>query len=110
MYRDLATKRNRIVVKPIEQTEQMYGNIIIADMGKERPEMGEVIAVGPGRMSEYGKFVPVNVNVGDIVLLPKIGTIRVEFDGCSYYRHNAMRDYSSRVSVLQITGVTGKGI
>ena len=76
---------DRLVVKPIEQTEQMYGNIIIADMGKERPEMGEVIAVGPGRMSEYGKFVTVNFSVGDIVLLPKIGTIRVEFDGEEYY-------------------------
>ena len=76
---------DRMVVKPIEQTEQMYGNIIIADMGKERPEMGEVIAVGPGRMSEFGKFIPVNFNVGDIVLLPKIGTIRVEFDGEEYY-------------------------
>ena len=76
---------DRLVVKPIEQTEQMYGNIIIADMGKERPEMGEVIAVGPGRMSEFGKFIPVNFNVGDIVLLPKIGTIRVEFDGEEYY-------------------------
>ena len=76
---------DRIVVKPIEQSEQMYGNIIIADMGRERPEMGEVIAVGPGRMFEYGKFIPVNVNVGDVVLLPKIGTIRVEFDGEEYY-------------------------
>jgi co-chaperonin GroES (HSP10) len=36
-------------------------------------------------MSEYGKFIPVNVNVGDVVLLPKIGTIRVEFDGEEYY-------------------------
>ena len=81
----LVPMNDRLVVKPIEQDEQMYGNIIIADMGKERPEMGEVIAVGPGRMSEYGKFVPVTFNVGDIVLLPKIGTIRVEFEGDEYY-------------------------
>ena len=81
----LVPLNDRIVVKPIEAEEQMYGNIIIADMGKERPEMGEVIAVGPGRMSEFGKFIGVNVNVGDIVLLPKIGTIRVEFEGEEYY-------------------------
>ena len=81
----LVPSNDRLVVKPIEQTEQMYGNIIIADMGKERPEMGEVIAVGPGRMSEYGKFIPVNFNVGDIVLLPKIGTLRVEFEGEEFY-------------------------
>lgn len=81
----LTPLNDRIIVKPIEAEEQMYGNIIIADMGKERPEMGEVIAVGPGRMSEFGKFMPVNVNVGDIVLLPKIGTLRIEFDGEEYY-------------------------
>ena len=81
----LVPSNDRLVVKPIEQTEQMYGNIIIADMGKERPEMGEVVAVGPGRMSEYGKFIPVNFSVGDIVLLPKIGTLRVEFDGEEYF-------------------------
>lgn len=81
----LVPLNDRIVVKPIEAEEQMYGNIIIADMGKERPEMGEVIAVGPGRMSEFGKFMGVNVNVGDIVLLPKIGTIRVEFEGEEYF-------------------------
>lgn len=83
--KQLVPLNDRIVVKPIEAEEQMYGNIIIADMGKERPEMGEVIAVGPGRMSEFGKFMGVNVNVGDIVLLPKIGTLRVEFDGEEYY-------------------------
>ncbi len=83
--KQLVPLNDRIVVKPIEAEEQMYGNIIIADMGKERPEMGEVIAVGPGRMSEFGKFMPVNVNVGDVVLLPKIGTLRVEFDGEEYY-------------------------
>jgi len=63
----------------------MYGNIIVPDMGKERPEMGEVIAVGPGRYTEFGAFINVNAKVGDLVLVPKIGTIRVEFDGEEYY-------------------------
>ena len=55
-------------------------------MGKERPEMGEVIAVGPGRLSEYGKSIPVrSCRVGDIVLVPKIGTLRVDFEGEEYF-------------------------
>ena len=83
--KQLVPLNDRIVVKPIEAEEQMYGNIIIADMGKERPEMGEVIAVGPGRMSEFGKFIAPNVSVGDIVMVPKIGTLRMEFEGNEYF-------------------------
>jgi len=54
-------------------------------MGKERPEMGQVIAIGPGRQSEFGHYIRVNAKVGDIVLVPKIGTIRIEFEGDEYY-------------------------
>lgn len=76
---------DRVIVKPINEGETMYGNIVIPDMGKERPEMGEVIAVGPGRFSESGYFHGVKVKVGDIVLVPKFGAQRVEFDGEEYY-------------------------
>ena len=76
---------DRVLIRPIEEGEQMYGNIVIPDMGKERPEMGEVVAVGPGRMSEYGKFITNNVSVGDIVLVPKIGTLRIEFENEEYF-------------------------
>jgi chaperonin GroES len=76
---------DRVVVKPIEEDEQLYGNIIVPDMGKERPEMGKVIATGMGRMSEFGKHIPVKAKVGQIVLVPKIGSIRVELDGEEYY-------------------------
>lgn len=76
---------DRVVVKPIEEDEQLYGNIIVPDMGKERPEMGEVIATGTGRMSEFGKHIPVKAKVGQIVLVPKIGSIRVELEGQEFY-------------------------
>ena len=76
---------DRVVVKPIEEDEQLYGNIIGPDMGKERPEMGEVIAAGPGRMSEFGKHIPVKAKVGQVVLVPKIGSIRVELEGQEFY-------------------------
>lgn len=76
---------DRVVVKPIEEDEQLYGNIIVPDMGKERPEMGRVISTGMGRMSEFGKHIPVKAKVGTIVLVPKIGSIRVELEGEEYY-------------------------
>lgn len=76
---------DRVIVRPIEEDEQLYGNIIMPDMGKERPEMGEVVAVGPGRTTEFGTKIEVNAKVGDIVLVPKIGSLRVEFDSNEYY-------------------------
>ena len=77
---------DRIIVKAIDEGETMYGSIVIPDMGKEKPEMGTVVAVGPGRLSEYGKLIPVrSCKVDDIVLLPKIGTMRVDFDGEEYF-------------------------
>jgi len=81
----LEPQNDRVLIKLIEDDEQMYGNIVIPDMGKERPEMGQVIAVGPGRQSEFGQYIRVNAKVGDIVLVPKIGTIRIEFEGDEYY-------------------------
>ena len=76
---------DRVVVKPIEEDEQLKGNIIVPDMGKEKPEMGRVVSTGMGRMSEFGKHIPVKAKVGTIVLVPKIGSIRVELEGEEYY-------------------------
>ena len=77
---------DRVVIKPIDEGEQTYGSIVIPDMGKEKPEMGEVLAVGPGRLSEYGQMIPVrSCKKGDKVLVPKIGSLRIDFDGQEYY-------------------------
>ena len=77
---------DRILVKPIDEGEQTYGSIVIPDMGKEKPELGKVLATGPGRLSEYGKMIPIrSCKIGDIVLLPKIGTLRIDFEGEEYY-------------------------
>lgn len=85
MSSKLVPKNDRVLVKPSKKGEEMYGSIIIPDMGQERPEMGEVIAVGPGRTSEFGSFIPVNAKVGDTVLIPKIGSLRIDFDGEEYF-------------------------
>lgn len=83
--KQLEPLHDRVILKPIDQTETMYGNIIVPDLGKERPEMGEVIAVGPGRVSEFGHFIVPKVEIGQTVLVPKIGTMRIEVEGEEYY-------------------------
>ncbi len=85
MSKTLTPFNDRVIIRPIEEDEQMYGNIVIPDLGKEKPEMGEVIAVGPGRQTEFGQFIRVNAKVGDIVLIPKIGSIRIDFEGEEYF-------------------------
>jgi|TARA_B100001559_G_C16447064_1_gene597270 chaperonin GroES len=86
MQKVLSPTNDRILLKPIDEGEQTYGNIVIPDMGKEKPEMGEVLAIGPGRLSEHGQLITVrSCKVGDIVLVPKIGTLRLDFEGEEYY-------------------------
>jgi chaperonin GroES len=85
MSKELLANSDRVIVKPVEAGEERFGSIILPDMGKERPEMGEVVSVGPGRQSEFGQFIQVQAQVGDVVLIPKIGTIRIDFEGEEYF-------------------------
>jgi chaperonin GroES len=62
---------DRIVVKPLEETEQMRGGLYIPDTAKEKPQQGEVVAVGPGKMTDDGKRVEPEVKTGDRVLYGK---------------------------------------
>jgi len=62
---------DRIVVKPLEDTEQMRGGLYIPDTAKEKPQQGEVVAVGPGKMTDDGKRIAMEVNTGDRVLYGK---------------------------------------
>jgi chaperonin GroES len=75
---------DRIVVKPLEEdTQKTPSGIIIPDTAKEKPQEGEVVAVGPGRF-EDGKRVPMDVKVGDRVLYSKYGGTEVKVDGDEY--------------------------
>jgi len=76
---------DRILVKPIDEGEQTYGSIVIPDMGKERPEMGEVVAVGPGHTVMGGNFIPTQLTPGDIVVLPTLGFTKFEYEGEEYW-------------------------
>lgn len=74
---------DRVVVKPLEETEQMRGGLYIPDTAKEKPQQGEVVAVGPGRY-EKDKRVPMDVKVGDKVLYGKYSGTEVTIDGEQY--------------------------
>jgi chaperonin GroES len=74
-----------LVLKPIEETEQTYGNIVIPDLGKEKPEMGEVVATSGTYNYNSDKLVPSNLEVGDKVLIPKLGSLRITVEGDEYY-------------------------
>ena len=73
---------DRIVVKPGDAEEMTVSGLVIPDTAKEKPQQGEVLAVGPGRRSEHnGELIPVDVSVGDIVLYSKYGGTEVTVDG-----------------------------
>jgi len=74
-----------VIVKPFEEEETMYGNIVVPDLGKEKNEKGTVVAVGPGKPTVTGNFIPTNVQVGDVVILPTMGFTKLEYDGEEYY-------------------------
>jgi len=74
-----------LVIKPIEEEETMYGNIVIPDLGKERPEMGEVVATSATYNYNSDTFVESQLKVGDKVLIPKLGSVRITVESEEYY-------------------------
>lgn len=75
---------DRIIVKPTAGEEVTKGGIVLPDTAKERPQEGEVIAVGPGKVLESGAKVPVEVKVGDKVIYSKYGGAEVKIKGDEY--------------------------
>jgi chaperonin GroES len=74
---------DRVVVRALEETEQMRGGLFIPDTAKEKPQQGEVIAVGPGRYEE-GKRIPMDLKVGDRILYGKYSGTEVTIDDEQY--------------------------
>ena len=72
---------DRVVVRPIEREEVTKAGIVLPDTVKEKPQEGAVIAVGPGRLSEDGKRIAMDVKVGDIVLYAKYGGTEIKIEG-----------------------------
>jgi len=71
---------DRLVVKPIEKEEVTKGGIVLPDTAREKPQEGEVIAVGPGRLSDDGKRIAMDVKVGDRVIYAKYGGMEIKID------------------------------
>ena len=72
---------DRVVVKPTEQENKTAGGIIIPDTAKEKPQEGEVVAVGPGARKDNGDLIPVDVKAGDRVLFGKWSGTEVKING-----------------------------
>jgi chaperonin GroES len=75
---------NHVVLKQQDETETMYGNIVVPDLGKEKPLMGEIIASGPGLINLNGVLIPNTVEVGQIVIFPAFGGQKITVDGNEY--------------------------
>ncbi len=76
---------DRVIVKPSDAAESKTpGGIIIPDTAKEKPQEGEIVAVGPGRTDDNGKLIPMNVKAGDKVLYSKYGGTEIKYDGDTY--------------------------
>jgi len=75
---------DRVVVKPVDEAEQMRGGLYIPDTAKEKPSQGEVVAVGPGKVADDGSRIAMDVSVGDKVLYGKYSGTDVTLDGDEY--------------------------
>ena len=75
---------DRVIVKPIEASESKKGGIIIPDTAKEKPQEGEVVALGTGKRDDDGKVIPFTVKKGDKVLISKYGGTEIKIEGDMY--------------------------
>ena len=74
-----------VIVKPIEEEDTLYGNIIVPDVGKEKSNVAEVISVGPGKPTITGEFIKTTIQIGDKVILPAMGPSKFDYKGEEYY-------------------------
>ena len=75
---------DRVVIKPLEEAEQKKGSIIIPDTAKEKPQQGKIVAVGPGKLTDDGKRVELEVKVDDKILYGKYSGTEVTIEGEEY--------------------------
>jgi chaperonin GroES len=75
---------DRVLVKPLEASETKKGGIIIPDTAKEKPQEGEVIALGTGKRDDEGKLIEFTVKTGDKVLMPKYGGTEIKIEDEAY--------------------------
>ena len=81
---DIRPLHDRVVVKRIEESETMRNGLYIPDSAKEKPQQGEVVAVGKGKRTEEGKLLPMDLKVGDRILFGKYSGNDIKLDGNEY--------------------------
>jgi chaperonin GroES len=81
---NLRPLQDRIIVKRVEEETKTAGGLFIPETAKEKPQRGEIVAVGNGKKTEEGKVLPLDVKVGDIVLFGKYAGTEVRVDGTDY--------------------------
>lgn len=75
---------DRVLVKAVEKKDEIRGGLIIPDTAKEKPQEGEIIAAGKGKIAEDGKLIPMDVKAGDLILYGKYSGTEVKIDGQEY--------------------------
>ncbi len=81
---NLRPLQDRIIVKRLEEESMTAGGLYIPDTAKEKPQKGEIIAVGKGKITEAGKVIPVDLKIGDTVLFGKYAGTEIKIDGADY--------------------------
>lgn len=84
MARTYEPMGDRVLVRPIEREDVSPGGIFLPDTAKEKPQEGEIVAVGPGRLTEDGSRVPMDLKKGELVLYAKYGGTEIKEDGTDY--------------------------
>ena len=79
--RNINPLADRVIVKPVDRSDTVKGGIIIPDTAKEKPMQAKVIAVGKGKVADSGKVLPMEVNIGDKILIGKYAGTEVKIDG-----------------------------
>ena len=100
---------NAVIVKPLDIEETKYGSIVVPDIGKDKNEHGEIVAIGPGQHTISGTFIPTISSVGDVVVLPTQGFTKLEHDGEDYYvgpENQILARVKRKVSVEDILAET----
>ena len=93
----------------LSQKRLLTGNIIVPDLGKEKNEFGEVVAVGPGKPTISGEFIPTVLKVGDKVVLPTMGFTKLPYDGEEYYvgpENQVLAKVNSKTAIEEVIAET----
>lgn len=80
----IKSHNGNLLLKRVEEEETMFGNIVIPDLGREKPELGEVVDASPTYNWHTGQYVSTSVQIGDIVVIPKMGSMLISHEGQDY--------------------------